>query len=267
MSEVELIKNPFEKEFYNLISSVQESFYFTCPYIKSGVVNNIVKNLNNEIDLKVLTSMKIPSFKNCVSHLSAIETLSNIGKVKNIGNLHAKIYIFDKKKAFITSSNLTYNGLNKNFEYGVLLSDEKSVLKVLTDFNDLYFNKEVGTVTSNSILGIQKLLDALPKIEKPIFKKKERIKIEYDFSDKLDSNDKIIIQKKLSGWKKEIFNILDNNFDEIFELKDLYIFEKTLFKKFPKNNEIKPKIRQILQQLRDLGLIEFIDSGFYRRLW
>ena len=40
--------------------------------------------------------------------------------VRNYQNLHAKIYLFDNKKALITSANLTNNGLYHNFEYGVL---------------------------------------------------------------------------------------------------------------------------------------------------
>jgi len=30
---------------------------------------------------------------------------------------------------------------------------------------------------------------------------------------------------------------------------------------------VEAKIRQQLQELRDLGLIEFIDRGVYRKLW
>jgi type II restriction enzyme len=37
--------------------------------------------------------------------------------------------------------------------------------------------------------------------------------------------------------------------------------------KHPDNRNIKDKIRQQLQYLRDLGLIEFKERGVYRKLW
>lgn len=40
-------------------------------------------------------------------------------------NLHAKIAIFDRKHAFISSSNLSYNGIINNIEIGSLLHGDK----------------------------------------------------------------------------------------------------------------------------------------------
>ena len=45
------------------------------------------------------------------------------------------------------------------------------------------------------------------------------------------------------------------------------ILEGFLKEKHPSNQHIPDKIRQQLQQLRDLGLIEFLGNGRYKKLW
>ncbi|TMH35011.1 MAG: hypothetical protein E6H66_08620 [Betaproteobacteria bacterium] len=43
-------------------------------------------------------------------------------------------------------------------------------------------------------------------------------------------------------------------------------YEPLLATLFPGNNNIRPKLRQQLQQLRDLGQISFLGKGRYARL-
>lgn len=51
-----------------------------------------------------------------------------------------------------------------------------------------------------------------------------------------------------------------------FKLKDLYAFDDVYRKWFPTNNNRQAKIRQVLQQLRDEGIVEFLGDGQYRRI-
>ena len=48
-------------------------------------------------------------------------------------------------------------------------------------------------------------------------------------------------------------------------LEELYEYENELHIRHPQNNNIKPKIRQQLQFLRDKGFIEFLGNGKYRK--
>jgi hypothetical protein len=48
-----------------------------------------------------------------------------------------------------------------------------------------------------------------------------------------------------------------------FSPGELYAFEAALKTAHPENRNIRPKIRQQLQILRDLGLIEFMEPGKY----
>jgi type II restriction enzyme len=48
-----------------------------------------------------------------------------------------------------------------------------------------------------------------------------------------------------------------------FTLQDLYDHESYLQRLHPRNQNVRPKIRQQLQVLRDLGMIEFTSPGKY----
>lgn len=67
------------------------------------------------------------------------------------------------------------------------------------------------------------------------------------------------------GWLADILRCVDR-FYSTFTLENVYSFEAELAAKHPENNYIRPKIRQQLQVLRDLRLIEFVSRGVYRRL-
>ncbi len=76
-----------------------------------------------------------------------------------------------------------------------------------------------------------------------------------------------LIQKDISdrGWLFDILNIV-NKLSTVFSLSDIYAFEEFLFSKHLKNHNIKAKIRQQLQILRDKGFLEFLGKGVYRKI-
>src|SRR6266404_2703631 len=49
-----------------------------------------------------------------------------------------------------------------------------------------------------------------------------------------------------------------------FTLDEVYAFERHLGDLYPGNQNVKPKIRQQLQFLRDRGFIDFVSRGNYR---
>lgn len=67
------------------------------------------------------------------------------------------------------------------------------------------------------------------------------------------------------GWLLDTLNCVNMIPSDEFELMDVYYFEAVLAKKHPDNNNVRPKIRQQLQLLRDKGYIEFLGNGKYRK--
>ncbi len=66
------------------------------------------------------------------------------------------------------------------------------------------------------------------------------------------------------GWILDIMNCIDSLNKSKFTLSDVYAFENDLKEIHPENNNIRPKIRQQLQFLRNKGYVEFEGSGVYR---
>ena len=68
------------------------------------------------------------------------------------------------------------------------------------------------------------------------------------------------------GWLMDVLICVNKTSSQIFTLEQIYKYEKQLHIKHPQNYNIKPKIRQQLQFLRDKGFIEFLGNGKYRKL-
>jgi type II restriction enzyme len=68
------------------------------------------------------------------------------------------------------------------------------------------------------------------------------------------------------GWTLDVLNIVKSLNKTEFKLKEVYEHEGVLAKLHPDNAHIQPKIRQQLQELRDMKLLKFLGDGHYRLL-
>jgi type II restriction enzyme len=66
------------------------------------------------------------------------------------------------------------------------------------------------------------------------------------------------------GWLVEVMKCIELIGKREFDIDDVYAFEKRLSQIYPGNNNVKPKIRQQLQFLRDRGYLDFVGKGSYR---
>lgn len=67
----------------------------------------------------------------------------------------------------------------------------------------------------------------------------------------------------LRGWTLDVLRAIRELRKRRFSLQELYQFELDLKALHPRNENVRPKIRQQVQVLRDLGLLEFISPGSY----
>lgn len=67
------------------------------------------------------------------------------------------------------------------------------------------------------------------------------------------------------SWLLDVLNCVNQIQGDIFTLADIYRSEAELQQRHPQNKNIRPKIRQQLQVLRDKGIIEFVDRGVYQK--
>jgi type II restriction enzyme len=66
------------------------------------------------------------------------------------------------------------------------------------------------------------------------------------------------------GWLLEVLKCIEDIRSSEFEIGDIYAFEGKLSALYPNNMNVRPKIRQQLQVLRDNGYLEFVSRGRYR---
>jgi type II restriction enzyme len=72
------------------------------------------------------------------------------------------------------------------------------------------------------------------------------------------------LKSEQRGWTLDVLNAVRSLGKTEFALNDVYALENKLGRLHPANRHVRDKIRQQLQVLRDLGLIEFLGGGDYR---
>ena len=73
---------------------------------------------------------------------------------------------------------------------------------------------------------------------------------------------KLSVEKR--GWTLDVLNAIHSLKRKEFSLTEAYSLEPELSNLHPANRNIRPKIRQQLQILRDLGLLQFLGNAHYR---
>jgi phosphatidylserine/phosphatidylglycerophosphate/cardiolipin synthase-like enzyme len=276
-SGIELIKSPWISKFIELILNTKKNLTFMSPFIKKQAVDIILNNRTNAFKINGAISFKLRNFEKDVSDIEAVKSLfDNKANLRNIFKLHAKIYIFDSTFAVISSGNLTPGGLYGNIELGVLIRDNIIVNDLKRYVDELIGNNDNSfEITEEIISESKRILESIPKKTKDIDNKINIEKLEKQLFQADEGEDDKIFQggvqailNGLSGWKRDVFEYLTEIKKDIFKLDEVYQFENRLALKHRENKNIQPKIRQQLQVLRDIGLLEFIDEkGTYKKLW
>ena len=235
-----------------MLGQCTSSVFLCSPFIKEPVANRIIKTVKPSVDIQVLSRCRLDTFASEASDLSAIRKLvdHHIG-VASDPLLHAKVYVFDDKKAILGSANLTPSGLSHNDEISLLFDDEATIRTLKGQFDYL-----LGRSSILSSFDLDYFAENLDRV-RPLVSDGEAENLPLGYGDILSS---------LSGWEQDVFRFL-NGLNHRFSLEEAYGGEAMLSALHPDNHHIKDKIRQVLQYLRNKGLISFLGRGQYQRLW
>ena len=165
---------------------------------------------------------------------------------------------------------MTPGGLKNNLEYGILIRNEL-VDEIRLDYLTIFDNPEYPEITLDIIDKAENILRSVPREkhrpirvnEKDLF---EDILNDENVAERFDGGTTSILSN-LPPWEKDVFECLLKLDRDVITLQEAYTFEKHLSQLHPNNRNIKAKIRQQLQYLRDIGLIEFTRPGIYKKLW
>jgi hypothetical protein len=272
---LEILGSPWMDTFKELIGRTTSNFTFTSPFVKAPAVKTVMDSRMHDFSISGIVSFRLRNFERHASDMEAIKLLHRSGAiVKNIPNIHSKVYIFDTSAAVISSANLTPGGLIGNVEMGVLLKDQVLVRKVKGYVDGLFRDADTCfNVTLEVVEESERILESLPAVstqrgpdlddmEKALFRAEEVDE------DKVFKGGSSAILTGLSGWTKDVFACLLRIEADTFKLDQVYSFEGDLSRLYPENTFVKDQIRKQLQKLRDIGLLEFTSGkGDYRKLW
>jgi predicted secreted Zn-dependent protease len=266
---MKIITTPWKNELLELVSNAKKSIKIITPFVKENVCQALLSMKQSQAKIELITSFKFSYFCSGQSDLAAFDKLlSANGKIKIHPRLNANIYIFDDKKAIISSGNLSNCGLLEYYQYGVYLDTKAEVEKIILDYNSIAKHEETRTVKKADIETIRKMLLTVHKNTNQKKLKLSAFEIEH-IKETFDVVDVPIdaITSVFEGWQLEVFNCINLTQQSVFTLEEVNLFENHLKKIFPSQKNIPDKIEIQLKYFIELGLIDSVGNGFYKKLW
>lgn len=171
----ELWPSPFGDAFLEQVRRVQSNLFIISPYIRLDGAQKVIRTLKanpsiNNLNIRVLTRRDEEAFSGGHSHQDALLAFLDLREVCKVElrwlpNLHAKVYVFDRDAALVTSANLTGDSFFKeegtgnkeeetgDVEYGVLLRSPQLVEELLGDMEKAW--QVAAPVSAQELGGIR----------------------------------------------------------------------------------------------------------------
>jgi len=234
----------------------------------TGYLANLTAELSANIDCTLLTRTDLRDFALGASDIEAVCDVSRRGTtVLSLARLHAKAYVIDSSHALVTSANATHGGMRRNWEFGLAIEDRDDVDQI----GDLLLSG-FGASHQPQTWGIHDL----EQLREPIRHFREqlppvRVLPEFEASElpvlTINHAARESLMAGLPGWTQLVLQGILALSNGDFTIQDAYSFGlHAAAIRFPENKHPREKIRQQLQRLRDLGIIEFLGDGSYRRI-
>ncbi len=264
---LEIVITPTHEWLSNAARSCQSRLLIGCPYV-SGAIYDVIGTVAYEATRTLITRTDLRDFSSGASSLDSICNLADDGvTIKSLNNLHAKMYIFDDAAALVTSANATYPGLHRNRECGLATSDKEIVNQLAKslesglggDRRPMIMRLAELKRLKGSLKAIQTSFTEPPVVDVPI-DNAPLVQATYSIADEEN------LLAGLTGWKRLTMRGVLEMPQGGFGNEELYeVCKQLAAEQYPDNHTVPHKLRQQLQYLRDLGLVEFVSPGWYKR--
>jgi hypothetical protein len=157
-----LLLSPWIESFESFAHSITRSALLVSPFITREPLQRLTSILDKHRlpKMRILTNLSVDNLVQGSTDASAIAAFCRMlptTAVWHLPGLHAKVYVADDKLAIVTSANLTGQGLNQNYEYGIEITDTNLVGKISEDlraYGDL--GSEVSLLELDQLAEISK---------------------------------------------------------------------------------------------------------------
>lgn len=133
-----LLTSPWTGDFERFAQSIRQEALLVAPYVARQPLEKLseILSLKEPPRISILTNLAVDSMLQGSVDVKAIATFCRrnpSANVRHLPGLHAKVYVADDRLAIITSGNLTNSSLNRNYEYGVQITDAYTVKQISQD--------------------------------------------------------------------------------------------------------------------------------------
>lgn len=263
----QLVTTPTSAWLNSKLADCRERFWVASPYVTSFLTEKMAQPPSS-CDRRLVTNTDIRTFVSKSSDINTLDSLLCAGvTLKSVNRLHAKTYVIDDKAALVTSANATHSGMRHNQECGIATEDAGMVREIAalieSGFGVDGGAQDISRAELAVIRGLSEQFAAQrPAISMQGFAEEEPPKFVIK-----DSSEQFRLLSQFSGWMALTLEGVLSLAQDDFSMDELEV--ACLVKaneQYPENNHVRAKLRQQLQQLRDLGLISFMGDGKYRRL-
>lgn len=285
MPEIRLLKHDWQHTLSELISSARNEIVISSPFVTIDGVRFVQQRLSEPFRksgaFNFVTNLSPINQIQGITDPSALRTLAdNLSQlaIYHLPRLHAKAYIFDNQTAVITSGNLTSGGLDRNYEYGVLVNDAAIALEARNDILDY---ADLGTQISREQLelycaAVEEAANAYKQTQLSVSKAaKER------FDAVLQSTSDELIRLRLSDgtlhgvFSKTVLYLLNRH--DSMSTEELHVHIQQIHPDLCDDSvdrvingvhfgrKWKHAVRTSQQYLKQKGLIELVDGRWQRR--
>lgn len=236
-------------------------FLVASPFVGS-ILTDMTAGLAANVEKRLVTRTDVRYFAAGASSAKALcDMAANSVSVNRLAGLHAKVYVVDDKSALVTSANATYPGLKSNRELGLATSERDVVAEiagaVVSGFGAEDPPEEVTLAELNA-------LGNVARVSRP--RAAEAAVEASDEPAPIEIADRSALLENFSGWRRHAIEGILTQPKATFTLDEVEAAVKPLVDADDSLTYKHPTLRRVLQEIRDLGLLEFVDyKGTYRR--
>lgn len=183
---------------------------------------------------------------------------------------HPKMYLMrddGHATAIIGSSNLTRRGLTSNIEANVVIREDvhaEIVSEIYSTYNRLKYHPDRVIPDDEFIDLFAALCQRQKAHEHRLAGDSELRKLKKTFVEKANTLQRPKpTRSDLIGWLELVYDALPEG---EFTNQEIYAYEKEFKQHYPQNLNIRAKIRQQLQFLCELGFVEHLSKGVWRKV-
>ena len=263
---LDFVTTPTEAWLLENLKECHSRFLIASPYVNE-VLPQVLQKVPASVKTTLVTKTDLRDFAIGSSNLETLCTLASQGvRVLSLTGLHAKVYVIDRRRALITSANATWSGMRSNWECGVAVSGRSAVTNISgLVLGGLGADNPPKLFSATELSQLRPHVEALRSSVPPV----PKVKVP-DTPEALQdapfylADDEFV--RTFTGWTALTLNFVMNLPNDVFPLSEVYSgFTPIAQRRYPRNQHIHEKIRQQLQRLCALGLVERIRDGVYQR--